>query len=466
MPTEAQLRRLAMGDQPSYSGGGYGYRPGSRLIDLIMERGRIGAESAQQYGNIWANTLSNVGQTIGAGIAQHGEEKKKKTRDDAYLAIINDPKAMEDPRYAHQQFLRVGGPEDGSRMFAAYAGGLQLLQPNRDPEKDQKGAAAAINGMRGIKDLEKRGQVWSTLSPPASKVFGAQLPQQYDDEFFNKVLVPWADSLSGPAKLTPVPQGTTLVNEQTKEPVYTNPAAPPKPPAPPSAGSFEDYMTTTPERRKEIEAARKGYQQADDRPRITVNTGSALTPTAESNIVNRLSNQYTKASSSVAEITRQSKLMDAGLEAARKGDMAAGSQAVLVTFQKILDPTSVVRESEYARSAEGQSLLARAEGAFDRLTQGGAGVPLSELEKFKSLADDIVRQSTGRLDSVRKRIKATADRYKIPHELVVDDYDFAAAPAGTQSRGGPAQPKSKAEYDKLPSGAPYIAPDGSMRRKP
>ena len=37
----------------------------------------------------------------------------------------------------------------------------------------------------------------------------------------------------------------------------------------------------------------------------------------------------------------------------------AASQAVLVTFQKILDPTSVVRESEYARTFDGQAILDR-----------------------------------------------------------------------------------------------------------
>lgn len=39
----------------------------------------------------------------------------------------------------------------------------------------------------------------------------------------------------------------------------------PKPP-PPTAGSFEDYISAQPERRAEIESARKRYMQADDRP--------------------------------------------------------------------------------------------------------------------------------------------------------------------------------------------------------
>jgi len=64
----------------------------------------------------------------------------------------------------------------------------------------------------------------------------------------------------------------------------------------------------------------------------------------------------------------------------------AASQAILVTFQKILDPDSVVRESEYARSAEGQSLRHQIAGKYEQLIQGGAGVPIEELEGFVDLA--------------------------------------------------------------------------------
>jgi hypothetical protein len=121
------------------------------------------------------------------------------------------------------------------------------------------------------------------------------------------------------------------------------------------------------------------------------------------------------------ELERQVTLMDAGMEAARKGDLAAGSQAVLVVFQKILDPTSVVRESEYARSAQGQSLMAQIEGKIEQLSKGGAGVPLSELEKYAALGHKMVEaSSTDYISDVRKRIERTASYYNIPTELVFE----------------------------------------------
>lgn len=198
---------------------------------------------------------------------------------------------------------------------------------------------------------------------------------------------------------------------------------------------------------------RKEMGQADDRPR---STNVTITPTAESNIVNRLVAQWDKAAGPARELTRQSKLMDAGLAAARRGDMAAGSQAVLVTFQKILDPTSVVRESEYARSSAGQALLARIEGAAQRISQGGAGVPLAELEKFANLAREFVAASSGDyLNAQKARIGRTAAHYKIPPDLIFEDMDYgpAAAPQAAPATGG-AETRviNGATYRKVPGG--------------
>lgn len=201
----------------------------------------------------------------------------------------------------------------------------------------------------------------------------------------------------------------------------TSAGSPPAQPAPPTAGSIGDYMGADPARQAQIVAARKAVGQADDRdPRVNV-----ITPGAESNILNRLVTQWDKAVAPARDLSRQAKLMETGLAAARRGDLAAGSQAVLVTFQKILDPTSVVRESEYARSAAGQALMSRIQGFSERLQMGGAGVPLAELEKFAQLANEMVHASTSDYTrAVQNRIGRTADHYKIDRNLVFDGHDF------------------------------------------
>ena len=147
-----------------------------------------------------------------------------------------------------------------------------------------------------------------------------------------------------------------------------------------------------------------------------------LTTGQDAAIIKDLNAQWTKATAPARIVNSQVSIMREGLKAAAQGDRAAGFQAVLVTFQKILDPTSVVRESEYARSAAGQALLARAQGYMEQLARGGTGMPLSELRRFSALAENVAKTfSKGYVESVKKRLSLTADRYKIPQELIFDD---------------------------------------------
>lgn len=210
-------------------------------------------------------------------------------------------------------------------------------------------------------------------------------------------------------------------------------------------GKTADQLSPT-ERVKVKTLARKVYGQADDRP-----TGAAggMSPYAEANVLNRLVNQWQTASRPAVELNRQVKLMDAGLDAARRGDLAQGAQAILVTFQKILDPTSVVRESEYMRSAAGQSLDNRVSGYIEQLSKGGAGIPVVELEKFARLARDAAKaQATGYVDSVKARIGRSADHFSIPRDLVFEDFNLesgqSTAPGSTttQPSGVPDQVKT------------------------
>ena len=135
--------------------------------------------------------------------------------------------------------------------------------------------------------------------------------------------------------------------------------------------------------------------------------------------VRALAGDWVNATEPVRALARQRDLMQIGLDAARGGDMAAGSQAVLVTFQKILDPTSVVRESEYARSSSGLSVVERVKGAAEKLQKGGAGVSISELQGFARLADEAVTKlGSGWLTQEQDRIGGFADAYNIPREYV------------------------------------------------
>ena len=65
------------------------------------------------------------------------------------------------------------------------------------------------------------------------------------------------------------------------------------------------------------------------------------------------------------------------------------SQAIINAFNKILDYASVVRESEYARTPEGQGFLNRIKGFHTRLLRGGPGLAMDEVQSFYDLAEKI-----------------------------------------------------------------------------
>ena len=95
------------------------------------------------------------------------------------------------------------------------------------------------------------------------------------------------------------------------------------------------------------------------------------------------------------------------------------SQGILVAFQKLLDPTSVVRESEYARSGQGLSLLNRLDGLVLKLKQGGANVPLEELEAFVDLAMEFSKGYKSSTLNHAFRIKRIAERNDLDLESIL-----------------------------------------------
>lgn len=69
----------------------------------------------------------------------------------------------------------------------------------------------------------------------------------------------------------------------------------------------------------------------------------------------------------------------------------AVDQVLITMLNKILDPTSVVRESEYARTNEGMALLSRIEGYLPRLAKGGAGLTPQERQELVNVVDQMYR---------------------------------------------------------------------------
>jgi hypothetical protein len=150
-----------------------------------------------------------------------------------------------------------------------------------------------------------------------------------------------------------------------------------------------------------------------------------------------LIDDWRRAEAPVREMQRQHQLMTTGLDRFRQGDKIGGSQAVLITFQKILDPTSVVRESEYARSAQGLGLMQRIEGMYERLKAGGAGVPEAELAGMVETARQFIQGMEGWNAAERQRIGTLATDYGVePSRIFGGAQGVGAPPPGARQTPG------------------------------
>jgi hypothetical protein len=161
-------------------------------------------------------------------------------------------------------------------------------------------------------------------------------------------------------------------------------------------------------------------------------------PSQRFNMERTLRREWNTLSQNWRTMKNQVSTMEAGLTAAGRGDMAQGAQAILVTFQKILDPTSVVRESEYARSAEGMSAMNQVKGFVDRMARGGVGVTLPELQKFYTLGKEMVAKAGSELPRIRQQFEQNAVEYGLnPRLIIAEDPEQTpeSAPAPDVSGG-------------------------------
>ncbi|CAB4147837.1 hypothetical protein UFOVP1017_48 [uncultured Caudovirales phage] len=164
--------------------------------------------------------------------------------------------------------------------------------------------------------------------------------------------------------------------------------------------------------------------------------GSEVSPTALLNATMGLRTQVTRELNASKAADIQLANMEDSLAAVKSGNAAAGSQGVLVTFQKILDELSVVRESEYARSASGLSLLNRLRGSYDKIVSGGAGVPVEQLEDFVVLARQFTKNQKDATAQTVESVSSIVEQYGINPVSVFGKREATTPPPSTKAPTG------------------------------
>lgn len=102
----------------------------------------------------------------------------------------------------------------------------------------------------------------------------------------------------------------------------------------------------------------------------------------------------------------------------------AADQIMVTTLNKTIDPTSVVRESEFARTAAGQSLFARIQGYADKMAKGGGGLTDAEREDLYRAMETLYKANQTEAQEYIKSYTDLANRYGInPADIMPRQYN-------------------------------------------
>jgi hypothetical protein len=121
------------------------------------------------------------------------------------------------------------------------------------------------------------------------------------------------------------------------------------------------------------------------------------------------------------EVQRQYSVMEEAYSRLARGeakDLNATSQTIITTFNKILDPSSVVRETEYARSPEGQSLIDSLYGKLAAISQGGPGLTPDSLREFVDLARVFVQNAQTSIAEAQQLAAKNAEAFGLDSSLL------------------------------------------------
>lgn len=420
----------------------YQSRNAPRLADLMMRQGDIAADRAMQSGNAWAGLargIAGLPRQIQAN--RQAEAMGQEQAFDRGLARKNTASQMDERAIKMAAQIRQQATEEEVRTAA----------------KQTKEAISALVDYQGLPE-DQRAAAWPMVQKRLADKAGWEpeyipqtpMPPQWVKGQFAKlgltdkalsILVPEPEKDQIAAPGSAIVRDGEIVNQ-----VPFKPDAPQVPASIDAAILAADRAGNQAEVQRLLGLKRRATDagRAPDKP-------DAVTPTAGLDATLRLRDRFVRETAAAQTVKTQYELMKSSMEAVRNGGAAPGSQGILVTFQKILDPTSVVRESEYARSASGLSLQNRLEGQWMKIQEGGAGVDPNELQKFVDLAGEWVKNQERTANLTKQQIDSIAREYKLDPDNITRDMGDGSAPGTMRAR----DPQGK--LHEAPAGTPLPA---------
>lgn len=137
---------------------------------------------------------------------------------------------------------------------------------------------------------------------------------------------------------------------------------------------------------------------------------------------------------------------------AAKDPSAAGDLALIFSFMKMLDPTSVVREQEFANAQNAAGVPERLRAAYNNVLTGERLTPSTRAD-FLSQTQAIYAGAEQEYGNIEKQYRGLAERQGIPLEDALIDFRYSGprytppvamrdlARAGITGQGAPVQPQ-------------------------
>ena len=100
-------------------------------------------------------------------------------------------------------------------------------------------------------------------------------------------------------------------------------------------------------------------------------------------------------------------------------DRSAAEQLLITVYNKILDPKSIVRESEFNRTPEWQSLMNEFWWKLWKLKNWWVWMTKQELAKYIDVARELGKNAEAKIEKEANRMKIVIDKYGYSPEYIL-----------------------------------------------
>lgn len=145
------------------------------------------------------------------------------------------------------------------------------------------------------------------------------------------------------------------------------------------------------------------------------------------------------------------------------GDQTGIKSSAVDSFNRIINPNSIVRQTAFNQTTAGQSLLNKAENFLNGFVTGQTITP----QQIQSMIDIAEKYKSQSMESAQRELKVLRNRGDKagidPNDYIPDLFQnnpSTASPPTTQT--APVRVNSKAERDALAPGTVYVSPSGAI----